>query len=78
MKQITFKEANKSLAVVGKEPIPAYVDETIPQVVTCWKMSLWERLKILFTGKVYSCTLSSHTRLQMTVLNINKKQIFPE
>lgn len=78
MKQIEFKEANKSLAVVGKAPIPAYVDETIPQVVTCWKMSLWERLKLLFTGKVYACTLANPSRVQMTVLNINKKEIFPE
>lgn len=78
MKQIEFNEANNSLAATGKEPIPAYVDESIPQVVTCWKLSFWERLKLFFTGKVYSCTLAKPSRVQMTVLNINKKEIFPE
>ncbi len=77
MKQIEFKEANMSLAVTGREPIPAYVEESVPQVVTCWRLSLWERLKLLFTGKVYSCILSRHDRMQMTVLNINKKEVFP-
>lgn len=78
MKQIEFKQANKSLALVGKAPIPAYVDEQIPQVVTCWHLSFWERVKLLFTGKVFACTLSAHTRVQMTVLNINQNEIFPE
>ena len=78
MKQVEFKEANNSLAVVGKEPIPAYVDDSIPQVVTCWKLSLLERLKLLFTGNVFACTLANPSRVQMTVLNINKKEIFPE
>ena len=78
MKQIEFKQANRSLAIVGKAPIPAYVDELVPQVVTCWRLSFWERLKLLFTGKVHSCTLSKEKRLQMTVLNINRKEIFPE
>ena len=78
MKQIEFKQANRSLAIVGKAPIPAYVDELVPQVVTCWRLSFWEKLKLLFTGKVYSCTLSKEKRLQMTVLNINRKEIFPE
>lgn len=78
MKQIEFNEANKSLAVVGKAPIPAYVEESVPQVVTCWKLSLWERVKLLFTGKVYSCILSSYNKVPMNVLNINKKEIFPE
>lgn len=78
MKQIEFNEANKSLAIVGKAPIPAYVDENVPQVVTCWYLSLWERVKLMFTGKVYSCTLANTKRMPMTVLNINKKEIFPE
>ena len=78
MKQIEFNEANRSLAVVGKAPIPAYVEESVPQVVTCWKLSLWERLKLIFTGKVYTCTLARHDKVQITVLNINKKEIFPE
>lgn len=78
MKQIEFSEANNSLAVAGRDPIPAYIDESIPQVVTCWKFSLLERLKLLFTGKVFSCTLANPNRVQMTVLNINKEEIFPE
>lgn len=78
MKQIQFKQANKSLAVVGRSPIPAYVDENVPQVVTCWKLSFWERIKLLFTGKVFTCTLASPSRIQMTVLNINQNDIFIE
>ena len=78
MKQKEFRQANRSLAIVGKAPIPAYVDEAVPQVVTCWHLSFWERLKVFFTGKVYCCTLSREKRLQMTVLNINEDEIFPE
>ena len=78
MKQIEFKQANKSLAIVGKLPIPAYVDESVPQVVTCWKLSFLERVKLLFTGKVFTCTIANHNRVQLTVLNINEKEIFPK
>ena len=78
MKQTAFKQANKSLALVGREPIPAYVDETVPQVVTCWHLTIWERIKLLFTGRVFTCTLSKYNHVQMTVLNINPKEIFPE
>lgn len=54
MNAINFKGQNIVFAEDQPEynPLPAFAD-TDGTVLTCWKLSFWERLKILFTGRFY-------------------------
>ena len=59
MKPIKFKESN---IVFGEDqpeyqPLPAHRCKD-GQVISCWGLTLREKIKVLFTGKVY---LSLHT-----------------
>ncbi len=69
MKPITFKHAIKTLQpsgktysenVTGVDPLPVWTDGE--QCVSCWQMSLAERLKALFTGRVWLAVLSGSTQ----------------
>lgn len=51
MKPIKFKEANVTLEGTGCGDLPAFVDGV--QVISCWKMSLGERIRALFLGTVW-------------------------
>lgn len=56
MKPAKFKDSNIVLAKDQPEyePLPALIlqgREGI--VVTCWKLSFWERLVVLFTGRIW-------------------------
>ena len=72
MKQVDFEISNASLEYKGMEPKPAYVDDGIGQTVVCWKMTFFERLKLLFTGKLYICSLSTPPRVPLTVVTVNQ------
>lgn len=56
MKPVKFKEQNITYAENQPEylPLPAFKNDS-PQgeVVSCWKLSFRERLRILFTGKLW-------------------------
>lgn len=53
MKPISFPEQNKTWAKDQQPylPLPAYSDTV--NTVSCWKLSWRERLKLLFTGKLW-------------------------
>ncbi len=56
MKPIKFKEQNCTYAENQREylPLPAFKDTGhTGQVISCWQLSLKERLRILFTGKLW-------------------------
>jgi len=53
---IKFKEHNKIYAKDQKPyvPLPVFEDEVNGgRVIHCWKLSLLEKIKILFTGKLW-------------------------
>jgi hypothetical protein len=54
MQPVKFKGSNVVFAENQPEylPLPAFKDAS-GEVVTCWKMTLVERLKFLFTGRFY-------------------------
>jgi hypothetical protein len=62
MKPIKFKGSNTIFAKNQKPylPLPAWVksDDEKGTTVCCWQANLIERLKILFTGKLYVSLLS--------------------
>lgn len=79
MKPIDFKEQN----VVFAENQPEY--EALPalkikghegQVVSCWRLSFRERLRVLFTGKVWVSLLSFNKPLTPPFLSTKKRDHF--
>lgn len=65
MQPIKFKEQTCTFAENQPEylPLPAFKN-TDGEVITCWKLSLAERIKVLFTGKVWQRQLTFNQPLQ--------------
>ena len=77
MKPIEFKEQN---VVYGKDqpeymPLPALKFDD-GAVVTCWKLSWKEVIKLVFTRKVWHSMLTFNKPLQPTLLTIDKGELF--
>ena len=65
MQPTYFKEHNTVYAKNQKEylPLPAHkTDDGI--VISCWKMTLKERIKAFFTGKIYVSNMTFNMPLQ--------------
>lgn len=76
MKPINFKEQNVVYAKDQPEymPLPAlkFEDGT---VVSCWKLSWRELLKIIFTRKIWLGILTFNKPLQPTFITVNKSDL---
>lgn len=77
MKPIEFKEHN---VVFGKDqpeymPLPAlkFEDGT---VITCWKLSWKEAIRVLCTRKIWLSVLTFNKPLQPTLLETDEKTLF--
>lgn len=73
MNVVKFPECNVTYA----EEQPEY--QLLPalkmpdgEVVTCWQLSIMERLKILFTGKMWLNILTFNSPLQPLLMSVNK------
>ncbi len=67
MKPIKFKEHTKIYAENQPKylPLPVYEDDVQGgRVYHCWELSPWERIKILFTGKLWINILNFKKPLQ--------------
>ena len=54
-------------------PLPAYQLKDIEgTIVFCWKMTIYERFKVLFTGKLWHDVLTFNQPLQPQRLSVNK------
>ena len=65
MEPLDFKQKNITYAKNQKEylPLPAHkTDDGI--VTTCWRLSFFERLKTLFSGKIFISTMTFNEPLQ--------------
>lgn len=81
MKIITFPEKNVTFAENQPEylPLPAYRhDSKNVEIVSCWKLTVWERIKLLFTGRVWVQLLTFGNPLQPQYVTINKNEVIPE
>lgn len=79
MRAIKFKHQNKVFAEYQKEyfSLPALqLDTKEGEVITCWKMSFLERLKVLFTGKVWLVLLTFNKPLTPSNLSLNRKDFY--
>jgi hypothetical protein len=78
MKPIKFKEQNITYAEDQPEylPLPAFKNNSDKgEVISCWQLSIVERLRILFTGKLWVCLLSFNKPLTPSFLTTKKKEL---
>ena len=73
MNIVKFPECNVTYAENQPEyrPLPALKMED-GEIVTCWKPSIRERLKILFSGKIWLNVLTFNKPLQPLLISANK------
>lgn len=76
---IEFKDQNTVYAKDQPEymPLPALKLNT-PQgeVISCWKMSVLDRVKVLFTGKIWVSLMSFNKPLTPSYLSVNRKDVY--
>jgi hypothetical protein len=76
MEPIKFKEHNTVFAKDQPEylPLPAYREDSdkYGNVICCWRLSFFERLKILFTGKLWLSLMTFNKPLTPHRLTLNK------
>jgi len=78
MKPIEFKEQNTVYAKTQEEylDLPALKYEgNDGQIVFCESLSLKERIKLLFTGKLWCSILTFNNNLQPSYFTVNKKEL---
>ena len=81
MKPVKFKEQNAVFAENQSEytSLPAlilYPEDGSRPIVSCWKLSLKERLRVLFTGRVWVSLLSFNNPLTPSFLSTKKSDHF--
>lgn len=79
MKPIKFKHHNVVYAENQPEysPLPALkLEGSEGHVVTCWKMTFKERIKVLFTGKVWLNLMSFNKPLTPSYMSVNRKDVY--
>ena len=78
MTPIKFPEANVTFAKDQSEyqPLPAFKSDTQQgEVVSCWQLSLKERLRLLFTGKLWVSLLTFNKPLTPSFFTTKKSEV---
>jgi hypothetical protein len=77
MKPIKFKEQNCTFAESQPEylPLPAFKTES-GEVISCWHLSLFERIQLLITGKLWVSLLSFNKPLTPSFFTTKKSDLF--
>ena len=73
-----FPGANTTFAKDQPEykPLPAFVDKgPMGEVVTCWKLTFRERLRVLFKGEIWLVICSFHQPLSPSLLSTKKEDV---
>lgn len=79
MKGIEFKHQNVVFAKDQPEylPLPALkLYNPQGEVITCWKMSFKDRIKVLFTGKVWLSLMTFNKPLTPSYMSVNRKEVY--
>lgn len=79
MKPVEFKHQNVVFAKDQPEykPLPALkIDSPQGEIISCWKMSFIERLKALFTGRIWVSLSSYNKPLTPSYLSVNRKDVY--
>ena len=78
MKPIKFKEQNITFAENQPQymPLPAFKDSSNEGIVIfCEYLSLWERLRVLFTGKIWVRFLTFNKPLTPSAFTTKKSDV---
>ena len=78
MKPVEFKEQNVVYAENQKPylPLPAFkADTPRGEVVSCWELNFIERVRILFTGKLWVSLMSFDKPLTPSFLSTKKSDV---
>jgi hypothetical protein len=73
-----FDEVNVVFAKDQPEyiPLPAFLNEApTGEVITCWRLSFRERIRLLFTGEIWLCMLTFHRPLTPTFVTTKKTEL---
>ena len=79
MKAVNFKHQN---AVYAKDQpeylsLPALkIESEYGEVISCWRLSFCERIKVLFTGRVWLSLMSFNKPLTPSMMSVNRKEIY--
>lgn len=79
MKPIKFKHQNIVFAENQPEyqPLPALkIDAPTGEVISCWKLTFKERLKVLVFGRVWLSLMSFNKPLTPSYLAVDRKDVF--
>ena len=77
MEPIKFKEQNCTYAENQPEYLPLPVFKDINGiVVSCWKLSFTERIRILFNGKIWLSLMSFNKPLTPSLMSTKKSDMF--
>ena len=73
MVPVEFPEQNTVIAKGQPEylGLPAYLGPD-GHMVSCWRLSVWERIKILFTGRLWLEALTFNKPLQPLFMGVEK------
>lgn len=76
MKPINFKEQNVIYAENQPQymPLPAFKNDG-GEVVSCWKLSFIERIRILFTGKLWVSLMTFNKPLTPSFFTTKKSEV---
>ena len=75
MKPIDFKGVSVIVAKDQPEykPLPSLVsDDKERKVVSCWRLSFWERLKVLIFGNIWLSIITHGNPLQPIIMGVKK------
>lgn len=79
MKGIKFKHQNIVFAENQPEytPLPALkLNSPEGEVISCWSMNLRERVKVLFTGKVWLSLMMFNKPLTPSFMSVDRKKVY--
>ena len=79
MKPINFEHCNKIFGAnqANVTPLPALlIDSPQGEVITCWKLNLFERLIVLLTGKVWMANQTFNEPLQPITLTTDRRDVY--
>ena len=79
MRPTKFKHQNCTYAENQPDymPLPALkIQSEYGEVVSCWRMSFRDRVKVLFTGKVWLSLMSFNKPLTPSFMSVNRKDVY--
>lgn len=80
MRPIEFKHQNATFvnSKNGYKPLPALkIKSPDGIVISCWRLSLIERMQVILTGHIWLSLMTLNEPLTPTLLSTNRKEVYP-